>query len=67
LVCRERPAEHVTDDNIHFGAAWGDAFDALLNKARLMPEPSRLVTVPSLDDATLAARGFPPYMSSYPT
>ena len=40
--------------NIHFGADWGAAFDALLKQGRLMPDPSRLVTVPSLDDATLA-------------
>jgi len=51
---RGRPHGHVAHHNIHFGAHWAEAFDALLNQGRLMPDPSRLVTVPSLDDPTLA-------------
>ena len=43
--------------NIHFGTEWGSAFDALLKHGRLMPDPSRLVTVPSLDDPTMAPPG----------
>ena len=50
------PDGDVAHHNIHFGAAWRDAFDALLKQGRLMPDPSILVTVPSLDDATLAPR-----------
>src|SRR5829696_5025342 len=52
------PDGHVAHHNIHFGAAWRDAFDALLKQGRLMPDPSRLVTVPSLDDPTMAPDGF---------
>jgi phytoene desaturase len=47
----------VAHHNIHFGEQWGAAFDALLEKGTLMPDPSRLVTVPSIDDATLAPPG----------
>jgi phytoene desaturase len=48
----------VAHHNIHFGTEWSSAFDALLNRGELMPHPSRLVTVPSMDDATLAPTGF---------
>jgi phytoene desaturase len=51
------PNPSVAHHNIHFGAEWGSAFDALLNRGELMPDPSRLVTVPSLDDPTLAPDG----------
>ena len=42
--------------NIHFGEAWSTSFDAL-SQGRLMPDPSRLVTIPSLDDSTMAPPG----------
>jgi phytoene desaturase len=51
------PDPPVAHHNIHFGAEWSSAFDALLNRGELMPDPSRLVTVPSLDDPTLAPDG----------
>jgi phytoene desaturase len=51
------PDRDVAHHNIHFGAEWGKAFDVLLKQRRLMPDPSRLVTVPSLDDPTLAPPG----------
>ncbi len=54
----ERPAAH---HNIHFGEQWGTAFDALLKQGRLMPDPSRLVTVPSLDEPGLAPDGCSTY------
>lgn len=44
----------VAHHNIHFGADWNGAFTALIRDRRLMPDPSRLVTIPSLSDATLA-------------
>jgi len=47
----------VAHHNIHFGAQWGEAFDALMKKGTLMPDPSRLVTVPSIDDTALAPAG----------
>jgi phytoene desaturase len=51
------PDPPVAHHNIHFGSEWSSAFDALLNRGELMPDPSRLVTVPSLDDPTLAPDG----------
>jgi phytoene desaturase len=51
------PDPPVAHHNIHFGTEWSSAFDALLNRGELMPDPSRLVTVPSLDDPTLAPDG----------
>jgi len=54
---RGQVGPEVAHHNIHFGAQWGEAFDALLNKGTLMPDPSRLVTVPSIDDTTLAPVG----------
>lgn len=43
--------------NIHFGREWRSSFQALLRDGRRMPDPSRLVTVPSVDDAGLAPEG----------
>ena len=43
--------------NIHFGADWSGAFDALIDRRDLMPDPSRLVTVPSVSDASAAPQG----------
>ncbi len=51
------PDPEVAHHNIHFGQEWGGAFDALLDQGRLMPDPSRLVTIPSLDDPSLAPPG----------
>jgi phytoene desaturase len=53
---RGQPAPPVAHHNIHFGHEWSASFDAL-NEGRLMPDPSRLVTVPSLDDSTMAPAG----------
>ncbi|MBW3580391.1 MAG: phytoene desaturase [Actinobacteria bacterium] len=43
--------------NIHFGAAWDDAFKAILRDGALMPDPSILVTLHSKDDPSLAPEG----------
>ncbi len=43
--------------NIHFGHQWGEAFEALIRTHRLMPDPSRLVSVPSASDPSLAPDG----------
>jgi phytoene desaturase len=50
------PQSPVAHHNIHFGEEWSSAFEAL-QEGRLMPDPSRLVTVPSLDDPTMAPTG----------
>ncbi len=54
---RGLPLPEAGHHNIHFGEQWSEAFDALLKRGQLMPDPSRLVTIPSLDDATLAPAG----------
>jgi phytoene desaturase len=51
------PAPPAAHHNIHFGEEWSESFDALLNQGWLMPDPSRFVTIPSLDDPTLAPAG----------
>jgi phytoene desaturase len=53
---RGMPAPTVAHHNIHFGEEWAISFDAL-SRGHLMPDPSRLVTIPSLDDSTLAPIG----------
>ena len=54
---RGTPRPGVAHHNIHFGDQWSAAFDALLQRGELMPDPSRLVSVPSLDDPGLAPAG----------
>jgi phytoene desaturase len=44
----------VEHHNIHFGGQWKEAFDALLTDGTRMPDPSLLVTVPTLSDRSLA-------------
>ena len=52
-----RPEAGVAHHNIHFGDDWNGAFRALIDDKRLMPDPSRLVTVPTVTDPTLAPDG----------
>lgn len=52
-----RPGDHVRHHNIHFGDDWDGAFDAIIDRGELMPDPSRLVTVPSVSDPTAAPDG----------
>ncbi|HET6967826.1 MAG TPA: phytoene desaturase family protein, partial [Ornithinibacter sp.] len=52
-----RPGEHVRHHNIHFGDDWDGAFDAIIDRGELMPDPSRLVTVPTVSDDTAAPDG----------
>lgn len=54
---RGRPDEAVQHHNIHFGTAWERAFTAMLKDRTLMPDPSRLVTVPSLHEPSMAPDG----------
>ncbi|HET8594386.1 MAG TPA: phytoene desaturase family protein, partial [Intrasporangium sp.] len=54
---RGDPRGTVAHHNIHFGADWNGAFRALIDEGRLMPEPSRLVTVPTVSDPGLAPPG----------
>jgi len=43
--------------NIHFGRTWDDAFRALVDDGVMMPDPSILVTLHSLDEPSLAPPG----------
>jgi phytoene desaturase len=43
--------------NIHFGREWDRAFQALMHDGRRMADPSFLVTVPTLGDASMAPPG----------
>ena len=54
---RGLPPAGAAHHNIHFGRAVGRAFRALLDDGELMPDPSILVTLHSLDDPSLAPAG----------
>jgi phytoene desaturase len=47
----------TTHHNIHFGEQWNEAFRALLEDGRRMPDPSILVTAPTVTDPGLAPDG----------
>lgn len=47
----------VAHHNIHFGGAWEDAFDALFDRGERMPDPSILVSVPSVSEPSMAPPG----------
>lgn len=49
--------EGTAHHNIHFGREWDSAFRALLADGTRMPDPSILVTVPTVDDPSLAPEG----------
>jgi len=49
--------EGAAHHNIHFGDEWEGAFDALLKRGVVMPDPSMLVTSPSATDPSLAPAG----------
>jgi phytoene desaturase len=51
------PPPAAAHHNIHFGREWDEAFDAVIRRGELMPDPSVLVTLHSLDDASLAPPG----------
>ncbi|MDF3044637.1 MAG: phytoene desaturase [Ornithinibacter sp.] len=51
------PEPHVRHHNIHFGDDWDGSFDAIIDRGELMPDPSRLVTVPTVSDPTAAPPG----------
>ncbi|WP_375431107.1 phytoene desaturase family protein [uncultured Friedmanniella sp.] len=51
------PEAPVAHHNIHFGTEWNTAFEHLLDRGELMPDPSRMVTVASLDEPAAAPEG----------
>ena len=58
-----RTAHH----NIHFGRAWRQVFDELIDDRTLMSDPSLLVTVPTRSDPSLAPAGRQTYYVLVPT
>ena len=54
---RGRPDPAIAHHNIHFGASWSAAFDDLLVRGDRMRDASRLVCVPSINDAGAAPEG----------
>ncbi|MCD9625332.1 phytoene desaturase family protein [Rhabdothermincola salaria] len=52
-----RPAPEVAHHNIHFGGDWHGAFRALLHDGVRMPDPSLLVSVPTVDEPGMAPDG----------
>ncbi len=54
---RGRPDASAAHHNIHFGQAWDHSFVELIDRKQLMSDPSRLVTIPSLDAPTMAPEG----------
>jgi len=67
LVGSSKKYDHIAHHNIHFGESWDGVFDELINKKILMTDPSVLVTVPSLDDKSLAPAGKESYYVLFPT
>jgi phytoene desaturase len=54
---RGEPAPGVAHHNIHFAEAWDESFDQLIKRKELMSDPSRLVTIPSMDAPAMAPPG----------
>ena len=50
-------SDRVAHHNIHFGHDWNGAFDAIIDQGRRMPDPSILVTVPTVDEPSMAPEG----------
>ncbi len=57
----------IAHHNIHFGRAWRETFDEVINQGRLMSDPSLLVTNPTRTDPTLAPDGRQTYYVLAPT
>ena len=54
---RGLPPDGAAHHNIHFGTDWERSFKAVIERGTRMPDPSILVTLPSIDDASLAPDG----------
>jgi len=67
LVGSSKRYDHLAHHNIHFGDSWDGVFDELIKKKILMTDPSVLVTIPSLDDKSLAPAGKESYYILFPT
>ena len=54
---RGLPPAGAAHHNIHVGRQWDESFDAIIRQGVVMADPSILVTLHSLDDASLAPAG----------
>jgi len=57
LGVRGLPPAGAAHHNIHFGGAWQESFEQIVKRKELMTDPSRLVTIPTLDAPGLAPPG----------
>ncbi|TSA52444.1 MAG: phytoene desaturase [Actinobacteria bacterium] len=67
LAGSNRSYAHLAHHNIHFGHDWEGVFRELIDERRVMSDPSILVTVPSMDDPSLAPEGKHSYYTLFPT
>jgi phytoene desaturase len=57
---------HLAHHTIEFGRAWSDTFDAIIDRGELMPDPSFLISTPTLTDPALAPAGRHCYYLLFP-
>ena len=57
LGVRGVPPADAAHHNIHFGGEWTESFRQLIVRGRPMDDPSRMVTIPSLDAPGMAPEG----------
>jgi phytoene desaturase len=67
LVGSTATYSRIAHHNIHFGKAWDGVFADLIDRGRLMTDPSLLVTNPSASDPDLAPPGRQSYYVLFPT
>lgn len=67
LVGSNKSYARLAHHNIHFGKSWDGVFDELINKKMLMSDPSLLVTIPSMDEPSIAPAGKHSYYVLFPT
>lgn len=67
LVGSTAAYREIAHHNIHFGQAWDQVFTDLIDRGRLMADPSFLVTNPTRGDPTLAPPGRHSYYVLFPT
>jgi phytoene desaturase len=67
LVGSSAQYSRIAHHNIHFGQAWAEVFADLIDRGRLMADPSLLVTNPTRSDPDLAPAGRQSYYVLLPT
>jgi phytoene desaturase len=67
LVGSKKHYEKLAHHNIHFGKDWKEVFTDLIDRKRLMQDPSLLVTNPSQSDPSLAPSNREIYYVLFPT